>query len=253
MNIGILQFDIIWENKDANKKKIKEYLDAALTNSDKKIDWLILPEYSLTGFSFDKNKTELTQSDYDFFAELAQKYSVYISYSGIINNANNLITINANGNVISNYSKIHLFSYAGEDKIYNAGAQPEIFEIENFKILPAICYDLRFSYLFWDNAENTDIILIAANWPDIRSHHWKILAQSRAIENQCFVCAVNRIGADPKNKYCGDSMIIAPNGDIILNSENADGLFTATINKNDIIFTREKFPVLKDRKKIKYK
>ncbi len=243
---GLFQLDIAWEDKTKNKIKIGEILEKYLQNN--KIDWLIFPEFSLTGFSLDRIKAELNEHDKSFFKELSVKFGLNISYGALYGGYNKIITIDKSGTEISDYSKIHLFSFGNEHRHYNPGNEQDRFELNGIRIIPAVCYDLRFSYLFWNNALNNDVFVVIANWPAGRRNHWITLLKARAIENQCYVIGVNRTGADPNLQYSGDSMIIDPFGNEVLNCGNNEGIFSAEINKNAVVETREKFQFLKDRK-----
>ena len=248
LNCGLFQYDIVWENKEKNKERVKS--EAEKFFSKRRTDWLIFPEFCLSGFSLDRTKSEIGEEDKSFFSELARKYETKISYGAVIGGFNKIITINESGNMISEYSKIHLFSSGDEHSHYEPGKKQQSFMINEFRILPAICYDLRFSYLFWNNASDTDVFVVIANWPSLRRIHWLTLLKARSIENQCYTIGVNRTGSSPNNSYCGDSIIIDPFGNEILNCGGNEGIFTAVIEKSAIQEIREKFQVLKDRKTI---
>ena len=247
IRIGILQYNIAWEDKEKNKIKILEMVQNAREKNN--FDLLVMPEMTLTGFSMDKEKTNLNACDIDFFKHLSVKISSVVLFGFVSENKNKCMVFDKDGSMITEYSKIHLFSFAGEDKIYRPGSEHKQFSMNGFNALPMICYDLRFSYLFWDNAENTDLFIVLANWPASRRNHWITLLKARAIENQAFIIGVNRIGRDLKLDYSGDSMIIGPDGSEILNCENNEGLFTAELEKHLLLDTRSKFPFLKDRLK----
>ncbi|HPG30525.1 MAG TPA: nitrilase-related carbon-nitrogen hydrolase [bacterium] len=248
LNCGLVQYNIEWENKEKNKSRIKSLVENYF--SKLRTDWLVFPEFCLSGFSLDRTKSEIGEDDIYFFSELARKFETNISYGAVIDGFNKMITLNKSGIMISEYSKIHLFSSGDEHLYYNAGKKQQPFMINEFRIDPAICYDLRFSYLFWNNALDSDVFVVIANWPSLRRNHWLTLLKARSIENQCYAIGVNRTGVSPNNSYCGDSIIIDPFGNEILNCGEAEGIFTAAIEKSKLLETREKFQVLKDRKKI---
>ena len=246
MRVGLFQYDISWENKAENKSKILSILKASGT---KNIDWIIFPEMTLSGFSMDLTNTTIDDADVDFFKNISKDHSCNVSFGGVVDSNNRNITINKHGYVISQYSKIHLFGYGDENSYYKMGETGSAFDIDGTKIMPLVCYDLRFSYLFWDNATKTDLFYVIASWPASRRAHWITLLKARAIENQCFVIGVNRIGTDPKLTYTGDSMVIDPMGNKILNCHDEEGLHIAEINVEEVLRTRTSFPFLKDRLK----
>jgi len=248
MNIGIVQFDIDWENKKKNQEMVHELVDTSESGSN--IDWIIFPEMTLTGFSMNTRITELAKGDGHIFGDIAKQYQAYVTYGGVLNGKNCSITLDKNGDVINEYSKLHLFSYAGEDQHYTPGKKQTSFSISGMRITPMICYDLRFAYLYWDKALETDVYVVIASWPASRILHWRTLLQARAIENQAYVIGVNRIGSDPKNSYCGNSLVIDPMGNIVLDCDDREGLFIANIDRDLVTETRSKFPFQKDRKKI---
>jgi predicted amidohydrolase len=145
------------------------------------------------------------------------------------------------------YDKKHLFRMAGEDRAYTPGDKNITVELEGWSIRPFICYDLRFP-LWTRNFDNSyDAAVFIANWPAKRSHHWKSLILARAIENQSYVAAVNRTGADGKgNDYCGDSAIIDPLGEIIFQGGRDECVHTSSLSYDLLADCRLNFPVWKD-------
>lgn len=239
-----MQYDIVWENPTLNKPKIINLLRSI---EDDKVDWIIFPEASLTGFSMDASKTEAVDGDITFFKELAEKFKCYVTFGAFKERKNNLFTFSPSGKIVGEYAKMHLFSYAGEHAIYKPGCGQRPLHILDFNIEPSICYDLRFSYLYWYKAVSTDVFLVSANWPEARREHWITLLKARAIENQCFVIGVNRTGKDPKVSYSGDSMIIDPFGRRILDCGSKEGVFKAELEKALLAKVRETYPFLNDR------
>ncbi|HOK80197.1 MAG TPA: nitrilase-related carbon-nitrogen hydrolase [bacterium] len=246
MKICLCQFDIKWENKQENKTRIREILSGIEKNQ---VDLIIFPETTLTGFSFNKEITSLMQQDIEFFSDIAQRHSSYVCFGGIDDNKNVCITINPQGRLISKTGKIHLFSPSGEPLHHCPERKIVSFCIGKTTITPFICYDLRFAPLFWTSAEKTDIFIVIANWPEKRKAHWKILLQARAIENQAIVAGVNRIGESPDEKYSGDSCVIDPWGNVIIDAESSPGAFVCDIRIEQVSEIRRSFPILKDRLK----
>lgn len=245
MKIGIVQLDPVWEDKSSTKMVLRSLTYKSLQHNN--VEWVIYPEMTLTGFSMNEKKTTLDEVDRRFFCEMAVEFRVYITYGGVIDNRNKSVTIAPDGCIINDYSKIHLFSYAQEHKYYQPGKDMYTFPIYGLHVTPAICYDLRFSNIFWTRAAKTDLYCIIANWPSTRTHQWRSLLVSRAIENQAYVIGVNRVGSDPGLSYDGNSLVVAPDGDIILDCGNKEGIFFAQLDINHVDRLRKSFPVLQDR------
>lgn len=158
---------------------------------------------------------------------------------------NRLYFVKPNGNVTF-YNKKHLFSYGGEDKNFTAGDKRVIVEYNGVRILLEICYDLRFP-VWARNKGDYDMIIYVANWPVARIHAWSSLLVARAIENQCYVAGVNRVGNDPECEYSGSSAIISPYGKCVVScTANCECTASAIINMDDLKAFRSKFPVLDD-------
>ena len=253
MKIGLIQYSPKWEDKDANKEKISVLLKTNKTE----VDLLIFPEMTLTGFTMQSKAyaEEIEGESFSYFSSLAEKCECDI-IAGIIekksgNYFNTVIHIEKNGKLKNHYHKIHPFSYSDEDKYFSAGNNPAITCLGDWKIGLSICYDLRFPELYRFYAkENVHLIIIIANWPDTRIEHWRTLLKARAIENQCYVAAVNRVGKDPKLNYTGFSGMYDPMGKEIVAVENEEKVIFVDLDKNYMNEVRKKFPFLDDIKLI---
>lgn len=246
LKIALCQFDMVWENQEKTVAKISDLV----SQFSEPYDWIIFPEMALTGFSMDVASTTISDFALNYFRTLAKNKRCFVSFGGVKDKKNTFFTFDSNGNLISSYAKQHLFSLGDENNHYLPGTLPSmLFKIKNCNILPAICYDLRFSYLFWNAAMDTDIYTVIASWPASRDLHWRTLLQARAIENQAFVVGVNRIGSDPKLNYIGSSLVIDPQGNILLDAASKEGIFVCEIDTDLRSETRRKFPFLKDRLK----
>jgi omega-amidase len=145
------------------------------------------------------------------------------------------------------YDKRHLFGFAGEDKHYTAGKDRKIAQVNGWRINLQVCYDLRFPVWARNRGDEYDVLLYVANWPAPRSLAWKTLLQARAIENQCFVVGVNRVGQDAKgNDYLGESSVFGPMGEQLWQQAGTEAVQTLTLDKEILDQTREKLPFLKD-------
>lgn len=248
MKIALCQYDIKWEDKEANKKRILDLFDSCPRK--KEIDWLIFSEMTLSGFTMNAPVAELNDPDRDFFRDLAQRNNINVSYGGVENGFNNLITLNRHGDRVNTYSKIHLYAFGGEDKCYKAGSKQYVFELEGLKVMPAVCFDLRFPYLFWNMAGKADLYLVIAAWPMRRAGHWMTLLCARAVENQAYCVGAGRIGFEGKVEYSGNSMCFDPLGKTVLDAGSAEGIFVSEtdVTKDHVAKTRDRYPFLKERK-----
>ena len=248
MKISVIQPDIVWENKSLNFQN----LFSLITPLYNKTDIVILPEMFNTGFSM--NPTNLSEppdgETFEWMRCIAEKgnFGLCGSYTvkENLNFFNRWVFVSPE-KAIWDYDKRHLFSMGGEDKLFAAGRSKLIFSFRGVKISPYICYDLRFPV--WSrNTEGSDLIIYSANWPETRRNVWTTLLKARAIENQCFVVGSNRIGIDGEGiRYCGDSMIINPRGEIISSAEdNGECLVSSEISITELNSFRKKFPVKKD-------
>lgn len=266
LTLTIIQPNIIWEDKKANLKMFSEKIESI----KEKTEIVILPEMFSTGFSM--NTKELAEKmngeTITWMKSLALSKKIILTGSLIIDDDskyfNRLIWMLPNGQY-GYYDKRHLFAFAKEDQHYAAGNKRLIASVKGWKINLQICYDLRFPVwmrqtpshgLSHGDERNLqpeyDVLIMVANWPEKRSAAWKILQQARAIENQCYVVGVNRVGEDGnKIIYSGDSMIIDPLGEILYQKTNEEDVYTFTLQKEELNKVRERFPFWKDADKFK--
>lgn len=249
MNAGLVQFNQIWETKKANMEKI----DLLLEKMKEKCTFLVFPELTLTGFTMrpERFAEDMEGETFSYFRNTALKQNAEV-FAGMIEKKeefyyNSLMHIGKDGHLKAIYRKIHPFSCSGENRHYKAGGRTVITELDGLKAGMGICYDLRFPELFRFYAkERADIIIIAANWPVTRINHWRKLLAARAIENQCFVAAVNRVGSDPELQYNGYSSIINPMGEVLTECEGEERVIVQEIMPESAAETREKLPFLQD-------
>ncbi|WP_291399430.1 amidohydrolase [Daejeonella sp.] len=248
LKITSFQSYLFWENIDKNLQN----LGLRLNSIREKTDLIVLPEMFNTGFSMNPSEfaEEMGGKTMKWMHDQARKFESVITGSLIIKESdkyyNRLIWMRPDGSH-EQYDKRHLFGMGEEDKHYTAGTQKLFVELKGWKICPAICYDLRFPVWLRNKNEEYDLLLIVANWPERRSLHWRSLIPARAIENQAFVVAVNRVGHDGNEVFhSGDSMCIDPNGKVVYYKPNDEDLYTFTIHKNDLTETRRNLPFLRD-------
>lgn len=250
INVTLIQSDIIWEDRISNLKKYQEKI-----NQIESTDLIILPEMFTTGFSMSpKSISEnMNGETIQWMKQNAHKMNSAICGSIIIEEDskyfNRFIWINPDGS-IHHYDKRHLFSFAGENENYTPGNEKIIIEYKGWKICPLICYDLRFPV--WSrNSEDYDLLIYVANWPDKRKSAWKSLLTARAIENQCYVIGVNRVGEDSKNYYSGDSSLINALGETLYTNSHIEEIYSNTISKYDLNKIRTQLPFLNDKDNFK--
>lgn len=250
LKITIFQAYLFWENIDKNLQNIGLRLSMGVKE---KTDLIVLPEMFNTGFSMNASALaeEMGGKTMRWMAEAAKKYDCVITGSLIISENNNyynrMIWMLPDG-THEHYDKQHLFGMGEEDKTYTAGTEQVTVELKGWKIRLAICYDLRFPVFLRNKEEEAyDILLIIASWPDKRISHWKTLIPARAIENQSYVVAVNRVGHDGNEVYhSGHSMCIEAYGNTIYYKPEDEDLYTFGISYDELIKVRKSFPFLKD-------
>ncbi len=246
--LTLLQPDIFWEDINSNL----EHLDDLLSRKTESSDLILLPEMFTTGFSM--NVGGLAEAPggkaFKWMQSKASQYNSAVAGTMIFteNNQyfNRLFWINPDGEWFS-YDKRHLFHMGGEDRYYESGGKRLIVNFRGWRICPLICYDLRFPV--WSRNNNAyDLLIYLANWPAARNHVWNILLRARAIENQCFVAGVNRVGRDGENiHYIGESCVVHPKGYLSTNvHEPVETLLNCSISLNELTAFRTKFPVLRD-------
>ena len=249
LKITIFQAYLFWENVDKNLQNISLRLSMGVKE---KTDLIVLPEMFNTGFSMNAAALaeEMDGKTIRWMAQSAAKYDCVITGSLIIKENgkyyNRMIWMLPSGEY-EQYDKWHLFGMGEEDKTYTSGNEKVIVELKGWKIRLAICYDLRFPVYLRNNDAAYDILLLIASWPDKRIAHWKALIPARAIENQSYLIAVNRVGHDGKEVYhSGHSMCIDAYGNTVYYKPEDEDLYTFSINYEDMIKIRKSFPFLKD-------
>lgn len=248
MRITLIQSNIRWENIQWNQDHLSVLIREFATDSD----LVLLPEMFTTGFTMKSQDfaEEMNGSTHLWMRDIANKMNIAISGSLIIKDNskiyNRLLFVEP-GNISNYYDKRHLFGIGGEDKNFDSGNKQVLIEYRNTKISPLICYDLRFPV--WSrNTKNYDLLCYHANWPASRDDVWQTLLKARALENQCYVAGINRVGIDEEGiEYIGNSQLIDPKGNIIMSLGNEENIETTTIDLDMLSDFRRKFPVWKDR------
>jgi omega-amidase len=254
MKIALVQTELSWENPNENKALLQEKINAI----SQYVDLIVLPEMFTSGFTMNpKNVAQTMQGEaISWLKETAKVKDCAITGSLVIeengNYFNRLVFVFPSGE-IQTYDKRHLFTLAGEDKVYTAGKEKLIVEYKGFKISPLICYDLRFP-VFARNVEDYDVLIYVANWPKPRVNAWDILLKARAVENMSYVIGVNRVGFDENNhEYVGHSQAVDFLGNYLQEPQEIEGVFIVELDKTELLETREKLNFLNDRDEFQLK
>ena len=260
LHITLIQSTLHWENIDKNLNLFSQ----KISSIKEKTDLIILPEMFTTGFTMNAKACaeEPNGKTMEWLRKKAKEKNCVITGSIIVQDKapslkersggeafyNRLIWMKPDG-TYEHYDKRHLFRLAEEEKTYSPGNKKIIVEINGWKICPLICYDLRFPV--WSRRtkqEDYDVLIYVANWPDQRIHAWKQLLIARAIENQCYVAGVNRIGNDGSmNHHSGYSALIDFKGEQLSKSnEDNESIETISLDKDALDHFRKKFPFEQD-------
>ena len=254
LKIVCLQMDIAFGDPAKNYQKAEELIEKAMKEEP---NLIVLPELWTTGYDLtrlDEIADLNAMETISFLKKAAKKYQVHFVGGSVANQKdtgvqNTLLIIDKNGNLVHQYSKLHLFKLMNEHIYLEAGEEKGLFELEGHVFCGVICYDIRFpEWIRTQTADGAVALFVVAEWPSVRLAHWQALLIARAIENQCYVIACNRSGADPNNQFAGHSMIIDPWGEIITEANEKEGILAAEINLDTVKDVREKIPVFTDRK-----
>ncbi len=253
LTITLIQTNLHWENKAANLLMLEQ----KIKSMEERTEVIVLPEMFSTGFSMNANALaeDMDGETVNWMKRVSAENKIILTGSIIIkeneNFYNRLVWMLPNGQY-GVYDKRHLFGFGNETEHYSAGNKRLIASVKGWKINLQICYDLRFPV--WarqkpanKNEAEYDVLIYVANWPERRSHAWKTLLCARAIENQCYVVGVNRVGDDGNNIYhSGNSMVIDPLGQVLYHKAEEEDIFTISLDKEKLNEVRNKFPFLKD-------
>lgn len=249
-----VQMNLEWESPEANLEKASRWIrrGAALG-----ADLLVLPEMFATGFSMNVPRASAPRErSIEALGALAKELQVTILFGAAAalakdpegRGVNQAIALGPKGQHLATYEKIHPFSFAQEDKHYRGGASLASFKVKGARVVPYICYDLRFPEVFRKGADSADVMVVIANWPEARRHAWKSLLVARAIENQCYVLGVNRVGEGKGLTYRGDSLFVDPLGEVRGSLSIQEGLVGGEVKPGEVEEVRRSFPFLADRR-----
>lgn len=250
LKVTLIQSNLYWENVDQNLAMFTDKINAI----HEPTDIIVLPEMFNTGFSMDSERLaeRMNGKTLSWMMELAKQTNSVIVGSLIITEHdefyNRLVWAQPNGDYYT-YDKRHLFRMAGEHKHFSSGDELLIVHYKGWRICPLVCYDLRFPVwsrnITEDGGIAYDCLIYIANWPAARKAPWSKLLEARAIENQCYVIGVNRVGNDGNQiNYSGNSALVNPKGEIVSTiSESSDTQQTLSISLQELNDFRKKFPV----------
>ncbi|MCP0887875.1 carbon-nitrogen family hydrolase [Ligilactobacillus sp. WILCCON 0076] len=257
MKVALIQIDIKRGDTEVNYAHALEMMRQALA-IEKKPDVLVLPEMWNIGYAL---KQLSQKADVDgtetkrILQEFAQKNDVNIVAGSVATNKagkfyNTNYVFSRNGQIINDYDKVHLFGLMQEDRFISSGTQRSNFNLDEIPASAVICYDIRFpEWLRTLMAQGSQILFVSAQWPVPRIKQWEILLQARAIENQAYVVAVNRVGDERRDSFNGHSMVIDPLGNIVVQAKSeAEEIVYADLDLEQVAKVRGVIPVFNDRR-----
>lgn len=247
LTVTIIQTVLKWHDAAANRA----HFDGVIAGIEGPTDLIILPEMFTTGFTMDTTAYAETMNGESvaWMRLVAKDFRTTLCGSLIIEEQgryyNRLVWMAPDGECKS-YDKRHLFRMAGEHEHFATGTEKPIFALNGWRVLPLVCYDLRFPV--WSRGVNEfDLMIVIANWPAARRSAWQVLLPARAVENQCYVAGVNRIGTDGNDiRYTGDSVVVDFHGKNLLSCADADSTETISLSGAALERYRQKFPAYLD-------
>lgn len=252
MRVAAVQHDIVWKDPIATHRRVEPMIARAAGDG---AHLVVLAEMFSTGFA--TSAADIAQpmdgSSVEFLRTAADRHRTWVAASvpilepGNARARNRFIAAGPAGE-LATYDKRHPFSYAGEHLEFDPGDAVITIEIEGMRVTPFVCYDLRFADDFWGAGPTTDLFVVVANWPEPRRQHWSALLTARAIENQCYVVGVNRIGTAEALTFSGDSAVISPTGQQLAGASWVETVLTVDVDASEVAGVRERFPFLQDRR-----
>ncbi|MEM9928890.1 MAG: amidohydrolase [Bacteroidota bacterium] len=249
LNVTLVQSTIEWHDASANLTHYSKLLE----QMEGPTDLIVLPEMFTSGFTMEPALVAepMEGPSMQWMQQQAAKFAAVVTGSLVVELAgkyyNRLVWMYPNG-AYQTYDKRHLFAMAGEHEHYVPGTERLIVEYKGWRICPLICYDLRFP-VWARNNDAYDVLIYTANWPNKRTYDWRTLLQARAIENQCYVVGVNRIGMDANgHEYNGDSCVIDPGWrHTLYHVEQVVDLKTVSLSADHLLEVRSRLPFLQDQ------
>jgi predicted amidohydrolase len=261
LRVAAVQHDIVWNDRHANFERLGPTIAGAVASGAQLV---LLPETFSTGFGFGSDGFEVEPTggpSSAFLASQAREHGVWVGGScpevhpdapADDQRPSNCFVLAGPDGTQHRYRKIHPFSHAGEERFVRPGTELVTVTVEGFRVSMFVCYDLRFADEFWQLANDTDLYLVPANWPEKRREHWMTLLTARAIENQAYVVGVNRVGAAGGEggtlTYSGDSRIVDPTGELLATASRSESILLADLSTERVAEIRDHFRFLPDRR-----
>ncbi|MGM0844884.1 MAG: carbon-nitrogen family hydrolase [Bacillota bacterium] len=256
LRIACLQIDIQYGKPEENRKIVTREFQRLFEKGEEH-DVVVLPELWTTGYDLtrlDEISDDEGKKSIEFLSRLSKKYNTNIVGGSVAkrsgeNVTNTLYTFDRNGNLLGEYSKVHLFKLMDEHHYLSAGNNSGAMTIEGVPSAAFICYDIRFpEWMRTHTTGGAEVLYVVAEWPLARVSHWRTLLLARAIENQCYIVACNRSGSDPNNEFAGHSMIIDPWGEIIAEAGEGIEVISAELDLDKVKQVRKQIPIFQDRR-----
>lgn len=254
MKIACVQMNIAFAEPEKNFTAVEHYIQKAAQAG---ADVIVFPEMWNTGYALDQldRLADIDgQRTKQLLVNLTEIYKINIVGGSVATKkgegfCNTMYVVDRTGAIVAEYDKAHLFKLMDEHLFMSAGQSTNVFELDGITCGGVICYDLRFpEWIRCHVLEGAKVMFIPAEWPTMRIDHWRLLLQARAIENQCYIVAVNRVGNDPNNEFNGYSMVIAPWGELLLSEETGEGIFYAELDLTEVDRVRKTIPIFQDRR-----
>jgi len=244
--VALGEYDTGWHDAGLSLERAREVVRRAKAAG---ADLVALPEMCITGFTMEAESFAEAEDGPSIkaLAKLAGEQRLWIVGGASIKKpdgryVNSALVFSPDGSLVTSYEKQRLFGYAGETDVYSAGESHCVVEIEGLTVGVFICFDLRFPELFREVGPNVDAFVLIANWPNARQQHWEVLTRARAIENQCYMIAVNRVGDGGGLSYDGGSVAYDPWGERV-DKAATGGLRVGEISRSVVERARKAFPL----------
>ena len=246
--------DIAFGDPATNRARAREQIEQAAAAGT---DLIILPEMWNTGYSLENIRDIADRNGQETIAlmsELAKKHQINIHAGSVADLRdgevyNTTYLFDRQGQVVGQYSKIHLFRLMDEEKYLQAGGDIGLFQFDGVQLGTMICYDLRFPELTRTmSLGGAQVVFLPAEWPYPRLNHWRHLQIARAIENQMFVVSVNRVGKAGDTEFFGHSMVVDPWGEVLFEADDKAGIHHVTIDLGVVPEIRQRIPIFEDRR-----
>ena len=249
MRVHLVQLHLAWQDRPANHAVARAAVEAAKPGRG---DLVVLPEMFCVGFSMDVAATHDANGETEAFVrQLAKEFEIHLIAGNVTKpddlGRNEALVADPAGEIVGRFHKLHPFRFAGEHQHFRGGDGVVVVDLPEARVAPFVCYDLRFPEVFrLAVKQGAEVMVVIANWPTPRVAHWLALLTARAIENQAYVIGVNRVGRDPKNDYPGRSVLIDPQGRVVLDAGDTAGVVAALLDLDELRAYRKRFPALTD-------